>query len=51
MTIVALGSKVFDHFLLLSIHPTAENHQVELPGPKNEYDHEAFEIFTIVLRR
>ena len=45
-----LGSQIFDDFLLLTIHPTGENHHVELPGPKNEHDREAFKIFTIVLR-
>ena len=48
---LVLCSKIFDRFLLLSIHPTGENHHIELPGPKNEHDREAFEIFTIMLRQ
>ena len=31
-----LGSQVLDDFLLLTVHPTSENHEIELPGLKDE---------------
>ena len=45
------NDKVDDHFLLLLIHPTGENHQVELPRMKYEgYGREVSQTFTIAMR-
>ena len=43
------GSQLFDHFLLLAVEPTGENHQVELPGLEDEgHDCRDSEIFKIM---